>query len=99
MTSRTVQFGDPLFVFSPKNEVYDNSEETKCPIKSCKLKVADCSADYVDPNLTISTTGNFDISLKTTQEALGQIINFCVECSSDPANGLQIIQVPNITVQ
>ena len=63
VTSKIIEFDDPQVVFSAKNDLIMNSEEVKCPIKSCKLKVEDCSADYTSPDLNISSIGNYEISL------------------------------------
>ena len=67
-----------------------NSEEIKCPIKSCKLKVEDCSADYSSSDINISPLDNFNISLKSTQVEKGQTIKVCLECSNEALshNGL-----------
>ena len=51
--------------------------------------IADCSAVYTNLDLTISTTGNLDVSLLTTQVVGGQTINFCFDCyNEDTINGL-----------
>ena len=60
ITSKTVQFGVPPVVLSAKNDIIN------CPITSCSLMTADCSAVYTAPDLSISPTGNLDVSLSTT---------------------------------
>ena len=90
VTSKIIEYDDPSVVFSAKNDLIMNSEEVKCPIKSCKLKIEDCSVDYTSPDLNISPSGNFDISLNSMQAEKGQTIKVCLECSNEALahNGL-----------
>ena len=71
VTSKTVKYNDPPFVLSAKNDLFANSKESKCPIKTCKLMTADCSAVYTATDLRISITGDLDVSLLTTKVAGG----------------------------
>ena len=63
VTSKIIEFGDPLIVLSALNDIIINSQLEKCPIKSCRLMISDCSIAYSQTDLTISTIGNLDVSL------------------------------------
>ena len=63
VTSKIVQYDDSPIVLSIKNDLLKNTQELKCPITKCKLMIADCSVSYLPSDLSISTDGNFDVSL------------------------------------
>ena len=53
-------------IVSAKNEIFDNSELTLCPIEKCELKTADCLFSYIADSVTIGEEEAFDISLVST---------------------------------
>ena len=82
VTSKTVNYEDPLHILSVRDDLLVNTKDVKCNLKQCTLLNADCSGPYTGSEISMTSTSEYNVQF-LQMVAAGQSATVCFECSND----------------